>query len=643
MNNEQFDRLVDRLQIEAKEQPKVYQTKVAALAALGYGYIMLIAIVLCVMLVGLGIVALKAHVGYLVFKALIPIAAIMWLLGKSLCVKFHRPEGLPVNANDAPELFRTIEEIRQSTRGPKIHTVLINTEFNCCITQQPRLGIFGWHENCLVLGFPFMQCMSLDEFRAVLAHEMGHLSSDHGKFGSWIYGVRSAWVRIYSELHTETILGNLLLKNFCKWYTQIFDAYSAVLMREHELEADRLAARVAGPEVAARALINTAVRNSYLAERFWPKVFDGAKESETPPPSIYTTLREMVHSQIEPTDASCWLQQTLQTEPRSGDSHPPLAKRLEAIGFNEHGNYDEDAISHVVALKNDAASELFGTELAVVQRKLEAAWLSDVEISWIERYHYFANGRAELARLDVIQDTGQELSKSDKLMLARWTSELRDKKEAIQQYESLLDQDASDVNLNNEYGHLLLECEDERGIQYLETAMSANPMLGLSNCEAIFRFLKKLHRDEEAQKYYDRALEYIGMLGSAMLERNGVAPSDKFEDHALPQEKIDEICDKLRQYSDVCEAHLVRKSVEHLPDEPYLIVTVKIDSRWYRLEAGTKERQVLNMLAAQVSLPSAGCIVSTTVAPKNLKAANKQLRTALIFSAKNRCQRERLR
>jgi hypothetical protein len=166
--------------------------------------------------------------------------------------------------------------------------------------------------------------------------------------------------------------------------------------------------------------------------------------------------------------------------------------------------------------------------------------------------------------------------------------------------------------------------------------MNANPMLGLSNCEAIVRFLKKLHRNEEAQPYYDRAMDYIGMLGKAMLERNGVAPTDKFEDHDLPKEKIDEICDKLRQNSQVREAHLVRKSVEHLPDEPYLIVTVKIDSRWYRLETGKKERQILGNLASQVSLPSAGCIISTTVAPKNLQEANKRLSTALIFSKNER-------
>ena len=638
MDNEKLNLLVDRLQLEAKTQPKAYQTKVAALAALGYAYIFTIAVFLCLLLGGVALIALKAHAGYFLIKALIPIGAVIFLLVKSVCVKFHRPEGLQITANDAPKLFDTIEEIRGLTRGPQIHTVLINTDFNCCITQQPRLGIFGWHENCLVLGFPLMQAMSTAQFRSVLAHEMGHLSSDHGKFGSWIYGVRSAWVRIYSELRTDSVLGNLLLKNFCKWYTQTFDAYSAVLTRAHELEADQLAARVGGNETAAKALINTCVRGAYLTEKFWPKIFEGAKDCEHPPEKVFDLLSDKMRSDIQPGDASFWLHQGLNAKPIHDDTHPPLAQRLEAMGFADAAKYDEEAISLLVALENDAASELLAAELPELKAKLEAAWCAGVEHAWLDRHHYFMNGRAELARLEVMQDVGQQLSKADNLMLARWTWELRDKDEAVLLYERLLADDPDDATLNSEYGHILLERDDMRGIEHLELAMTKNPMLGLNCCESIYAFLKKLNRDEEAQKYYDRAIGYIGMLTEAMVERNGVTAKDQFADHGLAGEKVREICDRLQQIGQVSQAYLVRKQVTHLTDDPYLILTIKIESRLFRLEPSNNERKVLDSVAANVALPSAGIIVTTTVAPKNLKDANKKLSSALIFCRKQGAQ-----
>ena len=46
--------------------------------------------------------------------------------------------------------------------------------------QLPRLGIFGWYRNYLIIGMPLMKSLTCEQFKAVLAHEFGHLAKVTG-------------------------------------------------------------------------------------------------------------------------------------------------------------------------------------------------------------------------------------------------------------------------------------------------------------------------------------------------------------------------------------------------------------------------------------------------------------------------------
>ena len=74
--------------------------------------------------------------------------------------------------------------------------MLLTGDFNAAIVQHPRFGIFGGTRNYLMLGLPLMQSLSPAEFQAVVAHEFGHLWGAHGRFGAWIYRLRTGWARL---------------------------------------------------------------------------------------------------------------------------------------------------------------------------------------------------------------------------------------------------------------------------------------------------------------------------------------------------------------------------------------------------------------------------------------------------------------
>jgi len=54
------------------------------------------------------------------------------------------------------------------------------------VVQSPREGIVGWPRNYLLIGLPLMKTLSVDQFEAVLAHELGHVARGHGKVSNWI-------------------------------------------------------------------------------------------------------------------------------------------------------------------------------------------------------------------------------------------------------------------------------------------------------------------------------------------------------------------------------------------------------------------------------------------------------------------------
>ncbi|HEY9284307.1 MAG TPA: M48 family metallopeptidase, partial [Pyrinomonadaceae bacterium] len=282
MTREEYEAMVSRLEEVARRDPAKYRMRVGLLAALGYGYI--IAVVGLLVAAGVGLIVVSWRTGRVVTTAikfiwLTPLA-LAWFVLKALWVRIPPPEGLEIKRADAPELFAAVDEITASLAAPKITRVLIDTSYNAGVVQHPRLGPLGWFRNYIILGLPLMQALSPAHFRAVLGHELGHLSGNHGRFSGWIYRVRETWLMLLQRFHVEQRWGAFIFNWFFDWYAPYFYAYSFVLARTHEYEADAAAARMAGPGVMAEALIAFRTMGAHLSEGYWPAVF---KEADTAP------------------------------------------------------------------------------------------------------------------------------------------------------------------------------------------------------------------------------------------------------------------------------------------------------------------------------------------------------------------------
>src|SRR5262245_15238202 len=266
ISREQFDALVARLEGEARTDPRSYRLKLGAFGALGYLYVFGILLLLGVAMVA---IAYAAAVGRglagIALKLVIAIVVLLGMVLRSLWVRLEAPTGLELERRDFPQLFATIDELRTAARAPPVHSVLLTNELNAAIVQIPRLGLFGWQKNYLLLGLQLLQLLSEQEFRAVLAHEFGHLSGAHGRFGAWIYRVRASWARLAAALQAEEHWGSFLFVPFFSWYAPKFAAWSFVQARQQEYEADRLAAETVGPKSIAGALVRLRIKDEELS------------------------------------------------------------------------------------------------------------------------------------------------------------------------------------------------------------------------------------------------------------------------------------------------------------------------------------------------------------------------------------------
>lgn len=330
MDNRDFELLVERIERAARARPGVYKAQVFGLAVLGYTFLAVVVAVLVTVV----IVALLAvrHAPSLAIKVAVALGGFLFVVLRALWVKLEPPEGRILNRADAPDLFKLLDGLRKGLQTPSIHKVLLTPQFNAAVAQVPRLGLFGWHRNYLVIGLPLTQVLSREQFTAVLAHELGHLSHGHARSSNWIYRLRLTWLRLEDALIHHAPPGSQVINWFYRWYVPYFFAFSFPLARANEFEADEAAARLTSARAVSQALTNVNVVGAFLSERYWPSLYRTAVEAA--PQTAFAPFSKLgvAALSIPETDRKSWMTAALNQQSSVADTHPSLQERIHAVG-----------------------------------------------------------------------------------------------------------------------------------------------------------------------------------------------------------------------------------------------------------------------------------------------------------------------
>lgn len=549
------------------DNSRAYRRSVAAFAALGYAWVLGCLVLAAGLLVWAGFQMVQGRLRFATVWLLLGAGSLLWVSLRALWVRFDEPAGAEITASDAPELFEALERIRRKIKGPPLHKVTLNDEFNASIQQVPRFGLMGGSVNHLSIGLPLLMALDRPRFLAVLAHEYGHLRGDHGRFAAWIYRTRLSWMRLNHSLADDGGPVAAATQAFMRWYFPRFSAKTFALARQDEYEADRIAGKLLGREVTAAALAEIEIRGAALQAEFWGNHWCAAAGNPLPV-GPYRSMRRYLAQAPDPAFASDALRQALKRLSNVDDTHPGLRDRIEAL----------DVSPVLPDWSRGNALALLGDGAKCWVKHFDKQWCRDNANEWKQHHAWLVRVRA---RAEALSAMTAQASAAELVELARLKRHLDPHAAVRSLYELALER-------SPEYPAALrglVPClpEDDRDGKLLllhrlweagssdrywaaRTALAEleTPRLGRDHDAAAFKQWRK--RLERAQESEDRAWE----------ELSGTSFFSQITQHDLSAFELAQLQSELARCAPLSRCWLVRKNLREHPQRRAYLVFVEL-------------------------------------------------------------------
>lgn len=618
MEQKRFEELVGHLETYAKEKPNAYRRRVVALTLLGDVYLV------SVLLLLIGVIATSliylSTLKALAIKLLLIVVPIVWILVRSLWIKVPAPEGIEIHARDAPELFNLIESLRKELDAPAFHRVLIDGDFNAAVIQRPRLGAFGWYENYLLLGLPLLKTMSIEQFRAVLAHEYGHLAGGHAKLSNWIYRQRLRWSRLLSLIEYSGSNAGALFQGFLKRYAPYLNAYSFPLARSNEYEADSVAARLTSRDDMARALTAVSTCGNYLSNQYWAGIYKQATHVAAPHFAPYARLSEEFESARSSFPGDEWISQAMKAKTTYDETHPSLSDRLLALQAEPALSFPE---------KGHAADRLLGGAAQDIAIRLDEQWKTNISGQWEARYEKAKSDRESLDSFEKREAEGETLSADEAFQHALLVdSVLENTDRSIEMLRKQLNPRETRAELVYALGVRLLYRVKEEGLAFVEKAIELDPGYEAMGRQAIHIYYSQTEQTQEAELASEKVKAAFETRRLAQEERDLIRSDDRFIPHGIPTDNLEIIVSQLKSIKNLRDAFLVQKECKHLPNEKCYVLGFVVDAALFEDKAKLG-REVLAAIRGSVEFPG-----TTTIFP--VDSANEAFRDRLSHVSNSR-------
>jgi len=562
----------DRLVAFATARPAAYERRVRLLALLGYAYL------IGALLVVLGLIAALAFFLFwwrsegrptgLFAGLFVALGTLAFAILHSFTVSSPLPRGVELVRSDAPELFDLVEEVRTALKVAPIDEVILVADTHAGCEQRLRFGLFGPARRYILLGMPSLLAVSSAELRAILAHEMAHLSREGGATRAWAYGVRESWVRFLVTLHQRRSLTAGLFALIFGRYMSYFARYSFVLARQQEVSADRVAAALCGRTVLAESLVRLSVLDRVVDRAIG--MTSGITTFEGSGPA--TQARQSLRAPADPDQLRRDLNAVLASEPAIEDVHPPLAARLAALDVEPRppGSMDRSAADRYFGARVDELC-------ARVDEAWRTSWHADATALVASLKDQVATSTAELEQLT---KTPIDESSLDQLRRrAQLTEWLHGGVAAEPLYEALAGRDAPIGHLG--VGRIRLAKGDMSGLASLDRVIELGGELSGAAANAAHEFLVAQGDNEKANRYLEIFEKNAAEMGQVLGARASISVEDELVAQDLDAELVSELTKTFVRVSPVSRAYLVKKVVADRPELRAYFLAIVYRTVWF--------------------------------------------------------------
>jgi Zn-dependent protease with chaperone function len=316
---------LERLEAAAAARPRLYSVRLALLAIAGD---VLLSALRVVPLAGPILLFAFLIYDHLAFRLLAVAVTLLlvWLMRPGF-----RDRGTSIARQDAPDLYGALDALKTALDVGRRIEVRLDDGFNAGAREARGLfGILGTRR-VLMLGVPLLALLGTDEVRAIIAHEFGHFSRRHGRFGHWLYWAHLDWLSYAAEVDGDSSIIDRSGAVLAQIFAPAFSRRAMVWSRRCEYEADADAARTAGGAPMVGALTRLIVFDAWHAREF-PRIFRDWQRSEPAPPDDFMG-RMIAAFDAAPSDfLAAVTAREAQRFGDWGDTHPVLAERAAALG-----------------------------------------------------------------------------------------------------------------------------------------------------------------------------------------------------------------------------------------------------------------------------------------------------------------------
>jgi tetratricopeptide (TPR) repeat protein len=363
------------------------------------------------------------------------------------------------------------------------------------------------------------------------------------------------------------------------------------------------------------------VNGSLLHEVFWPHVFARANTDAQPPGDVALALGQMLKAgPATPDSAARWLRGAFLLETNNADTHPCLKDRLRAIGHLPDGVQRGEFPPPPPPPTQNAAEVLLGAHAEAVARQMSDEWQKAIAKQWSARHEQARKLAQELARLD--QSPSAPPSAAELWDRARKLIDLKGDAEALPAVAQVLALDPRHAGANFVLGRHHLTKDDPRGVEWIETAMSADPSLTGDGCNLLYGHFARTGQRDKLRPLEHRVDEFREMAARAQRERAAISAKDSFLAAELTAEQLAALRSLFAAEPDIDSVAVARKAVQLIPQSPCFVMGLRLKVAWWKPRSSSANQMLVKRVLGHMRLP--GYLLVFVVEHK-LKALGKKV------------------